>query len=403
MHRYSDYFAQRHPQDALDCAPLIIAGLRENATRTVLHFEDRAITCGEAAQRIAQLQRWFATQDLVAGDRVAVMLGNSPEHIHLIYALVLSGLVWVPVNTKLRASGLEYLLEHAEPKLFVSEGAFDDVIDGVDCGNARRVALPEFDAADTGAQLAAPAIDARNPLCVIYTSGTTGAPQGVIFTHRMMRTASEAALQVADVRAGDRLFLWEPLCHIGGAQMLLLPFLQAVGLHVVPRFSATYFWAQIARSCATQLHYLGGVLDILMQLPGDAQPASHTLRVAWGAGVSAATWNGIEARLQVRLRECYGMTECSSFATLNASGKPGSIGKPLPWIEVELLDENGAPVAQGEAGEIVLSSKGEGTFLPAYLKNDDATRPALHNGKLHTGDSGRRDGDGDLCLIGPPT
>ncbi|MFP3624721.1 AMP-dependent synthetase, partial [Burkholderia sp. SIMBA_051] len=82
-----------------------------------------------------------------------------------------------------------------------------------------------------------------------------------------MRIASEAALQVADVRAGDRLFLWEPLCHIGGAQMLLLPFLEAVELHVVPRFSATQFWAQIARSRATQLHYLGGVLDILMQLP----------------------------------------------------------------------------------------------------------------------------------------
>jgi crotonobetaine/carnitine-CoA ligase len=403
MHRYSQYFPQRHPDDALDCAPLIAAGLQQDASRTVLHFDERAVTCAEAAQRAAQLQGWFTRQKLVAGDRVAVMLGNCPEHIHLIYALMLSGLVWVPVNTKLRGAGLEYLLEHAEPKLFVSEAEFDAVIDGIECGNTRRVMLPEFVASDMSASLLTPPIDAHDPLCVIYTSGTTGAPKGVVFTHRMMRIASEAALRVADVRPGDRLFLWEPLCHIGGAQMLLLPFLERVGLFVVPRFSATQFWQQIAHSRATQLHYLGGVLDILMQLPDAARPASHTLRVGWGAGVSAAAWHAVESRLRLRLRECYGMTECSSFATLNDSGKPGSIGKPLPWINVELLDERGAPVTDGEAGEIVLSSRVEGTFLPTYLKNGEATRAALRNGKLHTGDSARRDADGDLFFVGRRT
>ena len=403
MHSYSEYFAQRHPQDELDCAPLIVAGLSGRAASTVLHFDQQAVTCAEAAQRIAQLQRWFAEQKLVPGDRVAVMLGNSTEHIHLIYALIVSGLVWVPVNTKLRRAGLEYLLGHAEPKLLVSEPMFDEVIDGVDCGAARKVEVPAFDPDDNGATLSTPRIEPFDPLCVIYTSGTTGAPKGVVFTHRMMRIASEAAMQVADVRASDKLFLWEPLCHIGGAQMLLLPFLEAVELQVVPRFSATQFWAQIAHSRATQLHYLGGVLDILMQLPEHAQPAAHTIRVAWGAGVSPTAWAAIESRLQVKLRECYGMTECSSFATLNANGKPGSIGRALPWIELELLDENGVPVADGEIGEIVLSSRVEGTFLPTYLKNSDATRAALRNGKLHTGDSARRDADGDLFFVGRRT
>lgn len=403
MHSYSEYFPQRHSQDALDCAPLIAAGLRGNAAGAVLHFDEQAVTRAETAQRIAQLQRWFADQNLVAGDRVAVMLGNSAEHIHLIYALILSGLVWVPVNTKLRRAGLEYLIEHAEPKLFVSEPVFDEVTDGIEYGSTRRIGLPAFDPNDASATVFTPSIDPGDPLCVIYTSGTTGAPKGVVLTHRMMRIASEAAMLVADVRPGDKLFLWEPLCHIGGAQMLLLPFLEALELHVVPRFSVTQFWAQIARSRATQLHYLGGVLDILMQLPDDAQPDTHTIRVAWGAGVSASAWTGIESRLQVRLRECYGMTECSSFATLNANGKPGSIGRALPWIDVALLDENGEPVADGEAGEIVLSSRVEGTFLPTYLKNEDATRSALRNGKLHTGDSARRDADGDLFFVGRRT
>ena len=403
MHRYPEYFAHRHANDELDCAPLLAAGLRRDPARTVVHFEDRAITCEDAARHVAQLQRWFAERGLAQGDRVAVMLGNSPEHIHLIYALHLSGLVWVPVNTKLRAAGLEYLLQHAEPRLFVVDEEFDAVTAELDCGAAERTHLPAFDASDSSAGFATPAIGVHDPLCIIYTSGTTGAPKGVVFTHRMMRIASEAALRVADVRHGDRLFLWEPLCHIGGAQMLLLPFLENVTLHAVPRFSASQFWPQVEHAGATQLHYLGGVLDILMQLPESEQPAAHTLRVAWGAGVSASSWTSIETRLKVSLRECYGMTDCSSFATANLTGKPGSIGRALPWIDLELLDENGLPVKDGEAGEIVLSSKVEGTFLPAYLKNPEATRAALRNGRLHTGDRARRDAEGDLFFIGRQT
>jgi len=403
MHRYPEYFAHRHTSDELDCVPLLAAGLRRDPARTIVHFEDRAISCEDAARHVVQLQRWFAAQGLKQGDRVAVMLGNSPEHIHLIYALHLSGLVWVPVNTKLRAAGLEYLLKHAEPELFVVDDEFDAVTAQLDCGAARRTHLPAFDPRDTSTEFATPAIGVHDPLCIIYTSGTTGAPKGVVFTHRMMRIASEAALRVADVRDSDRLFLWEPLCHIGGAQMLLLPFLANVTLHAVPRFSASQFWPQIERAGATQLHYLGGVLDILMQLPETEQPAKHTLRVAWGAGVSASSWEPIQTRLKVSLRECYGMTECSSFATANVTGKAGSIGRALPWIDIALLDENGRPVKEGEAGEIVLTSKVEGTFLPAYLKNPDATRAALRNGRLHTGDRARRDADGDLFFIGRQT
>lgn len=403
MHRYSEYFPHRHSQDALDCVPLLEQGLRANPTRPFLHFEERTIDCREAMERIAQLQAWFADEGLKQGDRVAVMLGNSPEHIHLIYALMLSGMVWVPVNTKLRAAGLEYLLQHAEPALFVIDDEFDAVTSRIDRGTARRVRAPAFRANGPAARLVVPQIGVHDTLCIIYTSGTTGAPKGVIFTHRMMRIASEAALRVADVRKGDRLFMWEPLCHIGGAQMLLLPFLEDVSLDVVPRFSASRFWPQVRRAGATQLHYLGGVLDILMQLPAEAQPREHTLRVAWGAGVGAPAWHATEARLGVRLRECYGMTECSSFATLNATGKPGSIGRALPWLELELLDDHGRPVGVGEPGEIVLTSKVGGAFLSGYLNNDEATRGALRDGKLYTGDHARRDADGDLFFIGRRT
>ncbi|WP_025249225.1 AMP-binding protein [Pandoraea pnomenusa] len=415
-HAFTRYFPQRAEGDRLDVAPLLMAGLRGVCAKPVVVFEGEAIDRAQMAARVGAMQAWLAAQGLVPGDRVAVMLGNSSAQVALIYALMLSGLVWVPVNTRLKGDGIEYLLGHAKPRLLIAEPSFGDVLDAgialaaqqADHHGTRVVRHWLADVMAQageyhGAQPVAAALTPASVLCIIYTSGTTGAPKGVLFTHRMMRIASEAALRVADAHDGDRLFLWEPLCHIGGAQMLLLPFLADLEMHIVERFSASRFWQQCEQAQATHLHYLGGILDILMQLPRESQPVRNSLRVAWGAGVSASAWQATRERLQCALRECYGMTECSSFATLNDADVPGSIGRALPWLTVELLDDAGQPVADGEPGEIVLSSDVEGVFLPGYLDNPEATAKALRGGKLYTGDSARRNADGSLVFIGRRT
>jgi crotonobetaine/carnitine-CoA ligase len=400
MHPYARYFSVRSPADDLDTAPLLHAGLLGGGDRAFLWFEGAPITCAGMAAQVAAMQRMLAGRGLRRGDRVALVLENSVEHVALIYALLLSGMVWVPVNTRLKGPGVSYVLSHAQPALVVAQRAFEEVLAAA--APAAPVAwLEELrpPAADAG-DLRLADIGHADPLCVMYTSGTTGAPKGVVFTHRMMRIAGEAALVVTDARDGDRLFLWEPLCHIGGAQMLLLPFLRQVELHAVTRFSASRVWEQLVRARATQLHYLGGILDILMQQPAEAVPKRHEVRVAWGAGVSARSWDAIQQRMRFTLRECYGMTECSSFATVNGSGTPGSIGRPFPWLTLELLDGAGRPVEPGQIGEIVLSSEVEGAFLPSYLDNPAATAAALRGGKLHTGDTARALTGGDLAFVG---
>jgi crotonobetaine/carnitine-CoA ligase len=403
MHPYTDFFPRRAPGDTLDCAPLLAHGLRSHPRHEVLRFGDQVITREESRRRVAQFQAWFDELGLVRRDRVAVMLNNGPDHIHLIYALMLSGMVWIPVNTRQRGAGLEYLLQHSDPGLILCEPEFDDLIRELDLADTPCLHLPGFRPDRAGPDLRQADVDPHDLLGIIYTSGTSGPPKGVLFTHRMMRIASEAALLVADVRAGDRVFLWEPLCHIGGAQMLLLPFLEQVSLGAVARFSASRFWEQVRAFGATQLHYLGGVLDILLQMPGQAPPEPRTLRVAWGAGANRDIWEEAESRLGVKLRECYGMTECASFATVNLNGCPGSMGRALPWIELQLLDDKGREVACGEPGEIVLSSKVEGALFGGYLNNPEATRGALRQGRLYTGDHARRDEQGNLYYLGRRT
>ena len=407
MHAYERYFPVRSDHDQLDTVSVLAQGLNGDCARLLLKYEDEPWTIGKMHSNVVRYQRWFLMHGLKRGDRVAVMLLNHPHHVALIYALILCGVVWVPVNTRYKSAGIGYLLDHARPQVVICETDFKQIV--IEAFAQIQYHCPVLQLPpDVNSDVQAMSVtvtesEAFDPLSIIYTSGTTGAPKGVILTHRMMRIACEAAMMVADIDDGDQLLLWEPLCHIGGAQMLLSPFLAQTQLHLVTGFSASRFWNQVQQSGATHLHYLGGILDILMRLPESEQPLKHPLRVAWGAGVSLQAWLPIKERMGFLIRECYGMTEGSSFATVNLTGRPGSIGKPLPWINLQLLDDDGREVNLGETGEIVLSSEVEGVFLPAYLDNPKATAQTLRNGKLHTGDMARRDSDGYLYFVGRGT
>ena len=396
------YFARRCADDQLDVVSVLFQGLSRPTEGDVLFFEGDPWPTGRLRNAVAACQAWLAAEGLARGDRVAVMLKNSPDHVALIYALILSGIVWIPVNTRLKSEGLRYLVWHSKPDLIVADVELAKLFDDTIRSECRIVQPLPCDGYLGGAILQRIDSAPLDTLCVIYTSGTTGAPKGVQFTHRMLRIATEAALMVADGLRGDRLFLWEPLCHVGGAQMLLAPFLEDVQLHVYPGFSASRFWQQVVQSGATQLHYLGGVLEILLQQPREAIPP-HALRIAWGGGLNPHSWNIVRETFGVEVRECYGMTECSSFATLNAEGRPGSIGKPLPWIDIELVDAEGQLVAAGVHGEMVLSSRVPGAFLSGYLDNPDATAQAVRGGKLHTGDYAWKDAAGYYYFVGRRT
>jgi crotonobetaine/carnitine-CoA ligase len=403
MHAYTSYFPFRAEQDELDVVSVLRKGLSDTSPRSVMSFLDDEWSASRLRVRITQLQAILAGQGIGKGDRVAVMLDNSPDHVALIFALILLGAVWVPVNTRLKSTGIEYLVQHSEPALFIVETQYAGQASSACGGGTLTRLLPHSALEVSGApvtELTVAPVTPADLLCIIYTSGTTGAPKGVLFTHRMLRIAAESVLTVADVHEGDRLFLWEPLCHIGGAQMLLVPFMVDASLYAVPRFSASRFWQQIEQGQCTQVHYLGGILDIVMGLEPQRQPSSHSLRLGWGAGVSRQNWAAVRERMQIALRECYGMTEGSSFATVNADDCPGSIGKALPWLTVELLDENDHPVPAGELGQIVVSSAIPGTFFSGYLNNPEATAEVLRNGKLYTGDMARTDDSGHLYFVG---
>jgi crotonobetaine/carnitine-CoA ligase len=237
----------------------------------------------------------------------------------------------------------------------------------------------------------------------MYTSGTTGRPKGVLVSHRMLRLSGEAVALVSAAQGGDVMFMWEPLYHIGGAQMIVLPLIRDVTLTLVEHFSASRFWSQVRAESASHIHFLGGILQILLKQPPSELDRHHGVRIAWGGGCPREIWLPFQERFGTQIRECYGMTECSSITTYNDNGVVGSVGRPAPWFEVELIGPTGAPVAQGERGEIVVRTSLPGAITRGYLANPEATARALRGDAFHTGDLGSFDADRNMYFHGRMT
>ncbi|HEY5796277.1 MAG TPA: AMP-binding protein [Bosea sp. (in: a-proteobacteria)] len=377
--------------------------------RIYARFCGEPLTYAGIEQRSAAFADYLRARGIEPGDRVAVMMRNSIAAIAVVFGLARAGVAWVPVNAQQRGEGLRYLLTHSQPRLVVADAELAPQITEAMASEAELPQLLHAAGGDLDAILARnerfdePAPSADAVFAIMYTSGTTGRPKGVIVSHRMLRLAAESVVRLSDARPGEVFFVWEPLYHIGGAQLLPLPMIRGVTLAMVERFSASRFWTQVREEGATHIHYLGGILQILLKQPSSPRDREHGVRIAWGGGCPPDIWPQFRDRFGIEIRECYGMTEASSLTTCNITGIVGSVGRPMPWFTVKLQDTKGRPVRAGERGEIVIETSIAGAIFPGYLDNPEATAKALRADGFHTGDLGSIDDEGNLYFHGRMT
>ncbi|SCZ23105.1 class I adenylate-forming enzyme family protein [Afifella marina] len=370
--------------------------------RVFAHTPEGPLTFGELSSRADAMISHLSAQGVRAGDRVIVMMRNSPASLALIFGLMRAGMIWVPTNPALVGDGLAHAIKLVEAAIVVCDPNLVETVEH--CGaTAEKGILPlaGLPPAVEAASLQEPVLAPDDLVALMFTSGTTGPSKAVMVTHAMLELSAQAAAFCAGLRPGDNLYVWEPFYHIGGAQVIALPLLHDVVLTLRDRFSASRFWADVREAGCTHIHHLGGIIQILLKQPPSPLDRDHDVRIAWGGGCPADVWKAFEDRFGVEIRECYGMTESSSLTTCNTEGAVGSVGRPLPWFTVTVKDEAGKVLGAGEGrGEIIVNTSLPAAIFPGYYRNPEATAKALRDDGFHTGDLGSWNEDGLLFFHG---
>jgi crotonobetaine/carnitine-CoA ligase len=378
---------------------------RLHPDETYCTFKGERISLRLLDQRVNQVAAMLKGRGLARGDRVAVMLPSHPEHIYLIFALARLGMVRVPINVHLIGAPLEHLLTELEPKALVADSAYKPVLDGVATPLPRIIwrngVDGEFDAfAACAEDNAPPDVCADDIIALSPSSGTTGAPKGVQKTDRHLRAGPLAVLRLTEVKPGNVFLFWEALHHGSGVAVAIAALIGRFQLAMLDRFSASRFWDDARRHKATHIHYLGSVLPMLLKQPARADDRQHDVRIAWGGGCPAHIWQEFAERFGVTMREGYGLSELITFVTANVDGTSGSIGKPLSYYEISLLDDDGAPVRVGDKGEVAVRAHDARLGFLGYFRNPQADATARRGDLFMTGDLAHADAAGNLFYAG---
>ena len=350
------------------------------------------------AERVTAVAAVFAAAGLGRGGVLAIMLPNRVELVTSMFAAWRLGAAVTPVNPALTAQEARYQIGDAGASLVVADDAGAAMLGD---GPYRIIGL---DAVRTPISPPAPPALVTDPgalALLIYTSGTTGRPKGVRLDHANISATAELIVDWFEMTAGTRSLLVLPLFHVNGIMVSVVsPLLAGGSTFIAERFHAASFWATVEQVRPTFFSAVPTIYALLVSRPG-AQPDTGSLRfVICGAAPMPSRLIGeFEERFGVPVVEGYGLSECTVACTLNplrGVRKAGSVGLPLPRIDVAVVDQIGQSLPAGQVGEVVVRGP---NVMRGYLGRPDETADVLRGGWLHTGDVGRFDDDGYLTLV----
>ena len=394
----------------------------EAVTAQAYGIRAESITWGEAAAQVEALRTAYAEAGYGHGHRVGLLLENRPAFLFHWFALNALGVSVVPINAELRAAELEYLIGHSEIGLAITlpQRAADLRAAAARAGIQFQTAEPSVEAgsgqtlprAASSAPRAGEPIGADTECALLYTSGTTGRPKGCMLSNAYFVRAGQWYGELGDLcpvaRDTERIITPLPLNHVNAMAFSTMVVLVAGGCLVqLDRFHPTTWWQSVRDSRATILHYLGVMPPMLLAAePTDADRA-HQVRWAFGAGVDRKNHARFETRFGFPLVEAWAMTETGAAACVMANHAPRHIGtscfgRAEAFVELRLVDDQGADVAADTPGELLVRSAGGDPrrhFFSGYLKDEAATAEAWADGWFHTGDMVRRDADGNLYFV----
>ncbi|MDA0768676.1 MAG: long-chain-fatty-acid--CoA ligase [Chloroflexi bacterium] len=396
--------------------------------REALIFEDKRITYLELQSRVNRLANSLAALGVGPGDRVATLQVNCNEYIEAYFATAKLDAVYVPMNFRARADELAYMINDAGPKVVMVGARYVDLVKEcskeVDCVE-NYVALEDpvegwqhydslLEAGEDEERF--PEADADDLTIIMFTAGTTGSPKGVMLSHDSFSSYILSNVTPADPDADDRNIITVPLYHIAGVQAVMAAIYGGRRLIIQRQFNAVEWMSLVAKERANRAMMVPTMLKMLMDSPEFHQHDLSSLEVI--------TYGAAPMPLEVIKRaiaefpgthfiNAFGQTETAATITMLPPDahildgtdeeneiklkRLSSIGKPLDDVEVQIFDEDGAPVVVGEVGEI--AARGS-RLMKGYWHQESATAETIRGGWLFTGDLGYEDDEGYIFLAG---
>lgn len=397
-------------------ADILRSGVAQNGDRELLAFGALRQSYADFDASVNRMAGLLASLGVAKGDRVAIMLRNSPEFLWAWFACAKLGAIYVPINTDYKGDILQYQLAKAEvshfmveadwlPRLAPLTGALPDLRHVVLRGPAATNLEARLTVSGVDDALAFDPTDPAVPLhytdphAISFTSGTTGPSKGVLATNCHVTTFALDWIDCVGMQRDDRLHSCLPQFH---AIATWLGFLPAVMLGaqvtVHERFSASGFWDEVRAARASIVHGIFSMIPILLKQPAREDDASQPARKFYIGQQNEE----FERRFDCRVIEVFGSTETGivTYTPLEETRRAGSCGKAnLRSFDVRLVDDLDNEVAEGEVGEIVVRPRQPFAMLTGYYNMPQETLTAFRNLWFHTGDMARADAEGFLYFV----
>jgi len=389
--------------------------------KAAILFEGSTITYRELHLRANRVSCWLQSLGIEKGDRVAAMMRNCPEFIDLYLACARLGAIFVPINFRLTVPELRYILQNAQPRLFVFGRAYCQSVKELKLHNqkpALLLACPgakepqgnilgfdtethKFDGKKPFLTKSLAPADPEEPHVIMYTSGTTGSPKGAVLSYRKTLFNCLNADIFFKLHFDDIMLIILPLFHSGGLFIQASPILYKGGTMIIhPRFDAIQAYVDIKRYRVTKFLGVPTIYRALLEKNLSVEKDVSTLRV------SAIGGEKVTPELQAAcrkagfpVRQIMGQTETSILfwaSEEDSMKRPGTVGRPVFHSEVILMDDNGRPVKTGDVGEIAVRGS---IMMKEYWQDPARTEETIRNGWLHTGDLARMDEEGYFFLV----
>jgi fatty-acyl-CoA synthase len=373
--------------------------------RTAIVYKDTRLSYAQLMQRIETTAGWIAGRGIGPDDVVAVFMKNSAAFLEIAFAVSHIGAVFLPINFRLAADEVAYILANSGAKLLIADAELAQVVSHLPAVVLVDEAAQSDSTRLTGAASAAPMHVRRpeDPFRLMYTSGTTDRPKGVMHSYANFYWKSADHVVAVGLSSANRLLVTGPLYHVGAFDLPGLAVLWVGGMLYIHRdFDPARVLSSIEAERLTGAWLAPVMLSALLAHPDRTRYDVRSLEWVIGGGERTP-----EARIRAfaeafpgaRYIDAYGLTETCSGDTLMEAGreieKIGSVGRALAHVEIEICDANGTALPPGATGEICLRGP---KISQGYWKDPGKTRAARFGDWFRTGDVGHVDEEGFLYL-----